>query len=167
MMTGRITVETLDSRLSQETHDLFLKPIRYLESLMTILLALLTNLLVSELWRAGENAVNQVVLGSLWHEIPPEHSTWIATNKMSAIQIEEMAAAIASKSVATWEFIIETNLSLFAMQSNPEYGSLNSQTFKAILMVYTMPHPTNVYYRRPHVGIIALTAQDHHCHTLR
>ena len=172
MMDGRITLETLDFRLSLEMHAFFLAPITYLESLMTTLLALLTNLLVSEMCRAGEsgqgeNAVNQVVLGSLWDEIPPEHSTWIATNKMSAIQIEEMAAAIASKSVATWEFIIETNLSLFAMQSNPEYGSLNSQTFKAILMVYTMPHPTNVYYRRPHVGIIALTAQDHHCHTLR
>ena len=165
MADWRITVETLDSRLSSEMHALFLAPMKYLESLMTTLLASLTNLLVSELCRAGENAVNQVVLGSWW-EIPPE-STWIATNKMSAIQIEEMAAAIASKSVATWEFIIETNLSLFAMQSNPEYGSLNSQTFKAILMVYTMPHPTNVYYRRPHVGIIALTAQDHHCHTLR
>ena len=165
MMNGRITVETLDSRLSQETHDLFLKPSGYLESLMPTLLALLTNLLVSELCRAGENAVNQVVLGSWW-EIPPE-STWIATNKMSAIQIEEMAAAIASKSVATWEYIIEMHLSLFAMQSDPRGFGLNSQTFKAILMVYTMPHPTNVYYRRPHVGIIALTAQDHHCHTLR
>ena len=165
-------METLDSRLSWD-HDLFLKPSGYLESLITTLLALLTNLLVFELCSAGENAVNQAVLTSksLGRRWPPQtDSTWIATNKMSAIQIEDMAvaiASIASKSVATWEFIIEANLSLFAMQSDPEYGSLNSQTFKAILMVYTMPHPTNVYYRRPHVGIIALTAQDHHCHTLR
>ena len=46
-------------------HDLFLKPSGYLESLMTTLLALLTNLLVSELCSAGENAVNQAVLGSI------------------------------------------------------------------------------------------------------
>ena len=60
-----------------------------------------------------------------------------------------MAVAIASESVITWEFIVEMNLSLFAMQSDSEYGSLNSQTFKAFLMVYTVPHPTNVYYCRP------------------
>ena len=86
---------------------------------------------------------------------------------MSATQIEDMAVAIASESVTIWEFILETNLSLFAMQSNPEHGGLNSRAFKAVLMVYSTPHSTNVYYRRPHVRIIALTAQDHHCHTLR
>ena len=174
MMDGRITLETLDFRLSLEMHAFFLAPITYLESLMTTLLALLTNLLVSEMCRAGEsgqgeNAVNQVVLGSLWKTYgkSPEHSTWIATNKMSTIQIEEMTAAIASKSVTTWEYMIEMHLSLFAMQSDPREFGLNLRTFKAFLMVYTMPHPTHVYYRRPHVGIIPLTAQDHHCHTLR
>ena len=134
------------------------------------MLALLTNLLVSELCSAGENTVNQAALGKLFFggRGPPQtDSTWIATNKMSAIQIEDMFVAIASESVTVWEIILETNLSLFAMQSDPEHGGLNSRTFKALLMVYTMPHPTNVYYRRPHVGIIPLTAQDHHCHTLR
>ena len=156
----------METLVTRETYDLFFNPNGYLESLITTLLVLLTNLLVSELCSTGENAVNQAVLES---ESFQKDSTWIATNNMSGIQIEGMAVAIASKksSVTTWEYIIETHLSLFAMRSDPGNGGLNWRTFKAFLMVYTMPHPTNVYYRRPHVGIIPLTAQDHHCHTLR
>ena len=157
----------METLVTWETHDLFFKPSGYLESLITTLLALLTNLLVSELCSAGENAVNQAVLGSKNFKTTLNYTKWIVTNKMSAIQIEDWAAAIASKSEITWEFIIEMNLSLYAMQSDPEHGSLNCQTLEAFLMVYTMSHPTHVYYRRPHVGIIPLTAQDHHCHTLR
>ena len=132
---------------------------------MTTLLALLTNLLFSELCSTGENAVNLAAMGSDYLDTAIKDSIWIATNNMSATQIDDLAEAIASVSATTCEYVIETHLSLFAMRTGN--GDFNWRTFKALLMVYTMPHPTHVYYRRPHVGIIPLTAQDHHCHTLR
>ena len=124
---------------------------------------MLTNLLVSKLCSAGENVVNLAVMDSKLR-IPARNPTWIATNKMSDMEIEAMVVAIGSKSAKTWEYIFEMNESLFV--SNPVAGGLSTRAFKAVLMVYTMPHPTHVYYRRPHVGAIPLTAQDHHCHTL-
>ena len=124
---------------------------------------MLTNLLVSKLCSAGETMVNLAAMDS-GLKIPAGKSTWIATNKMSEMEIEAMVVAIGSESAKTLEYILETNVSLFV--SNPKAGGLSTRAFKAVLMVYTMPHPTHVYYRRPHVGAIPLTAQDHHCHTL-